>query len=193
MFERFSEQARQVVVVAQDEARGLRHRYVGTEHLLLGLVSVEGVHRGILAEHGVYLETVRRRVGEIVGIGDEASVGQIPFTPRAKGALESALRQSIALGHDWIGPEHVLLGLCDHDEGVAVRLLAEAGLPREFVAAAVVAAMEARYQPAAGGERRCEAAFLLYGARFTCQDAQGHAGDDHVEHGDGWTMRWTRE
>jgi ATP-dependent Clp protease ATP-binding subunit ClpA len=143
VFERFSERARQVVVLAQEEARELRHNHIGTEHLLLGLLREDenGVAVRLLGEHGLELETVRAEVRRIVGEGDEVASDQIPFTPRAKKALELALREALGLGHNYIGPEHILLGLAREEEGVAAEIMVGAGLDaeriREFVVAAI--------------------------------------------------------
>src|SRR5207244_6709839 len=124
MFERFTERGRQVVVFAQDEARLLKHNYIGTEHLLLGLLrEEEGMAARVLESLGVRIEAVRSQVARIVGPGDEVTSGQIPFTPRAKKVLEIALREGLSLGHDYIGTEHILLGLVRETEGVAARLL----------------------------------------------------------------------
>ena len=124
MFERFTERAREVVVLAQDEARGLKHNYIGTEHLLLGLLrEEEGLAARVLESLGVTLEGVRNQVRRIVGDGDEVTTGQIPFTPRAKKVLELALREAMSLGHNYIGTEHVLLGIVRENEGVAARIL----------------------------------------------------------------------
>jgi ATP-dependent Clp protease ATP-binding subunit ClpA len=112
VFERFTERARQVVVLAQDEARALSHNYIGTEHILLGLLrEEEGIAARVLGELGVTLEAIRSQVAQIVGRGDEVTSGQIPFTPRAKKVLELGLREARRLGHNWIGTEHILLGL----------------------------------------------------------------------------------
>jgi|SRR2546421_2234759 len=139
MFERFTERARQVVVLAQDEARALRHNYIGTEHLLLGLLrEEEGIAARVLGELGVTLDDMRADVRSIVGVGDEAATGQIPFTPRAKKVLELSLRAANELRHDFIGTEHVLLGLVREGEGVAARLLSDRGASPERVAAAVL-------------------------------------------------------
>ncbi len=124
MFERFTERARQIVVLAQDEARALGHNYIGTEHLLLGLLREEdALPAGVLRSHDVALEAARTQVRSIVGSGDEVTSGQIPFTPRAKRVLELALREALSLGHNYIGTEHILLGLLREGEGVAVRVL----------------------------------------------------------------------
>ncbi len=124
MFERFTEQARQVIVLAQEEARALKHNYIGTEHLLLGLLrEEEGVAARVLGSLKVSLEEVRAAAVRIVGSGEETPTGQLPFTPRAKKVLELALREALSLGHNYIGTEHILLGLIREDEGVAARIL----------------------------------------------------------------------
>src|ERR1700742_1589738 len=124
MFERFTERARQVVVLAQDEARALKHNYIGTEHILLGLLrEEEGLAARVLESLDITVEEVRAQVARIVGQGDEVTSGQIPFTPRAKKVLELALREALSLGHNYIGTEHILLGLVRENEGVAARIL----------------------------------------------------------------------
>jgi ATP-dependent Clp protease ATP-binding subunit ClpA len=124
VFERFTERARQVIVLAQEEARGLGHSYIGTEHLLLGLVrEEEGLAARVLERLDVTLERVRGQVVRIVGSGEEVPSGQIPFTPRAKKVMEMALRESLSLGHNYIGTEHLLLALVRENEGVAARIL----------------------------------------------------------------------
>ncbi len=123
VFERFTDRARQVVVLAQEEARGLRHDYIGTEHILLGLLREEGLAAEVLESVGVTAEGVREQVVRIVGRGAEVSAGQIPFTPRAKKVLELALREALSLGHDYIGSEHILLGLVRENDGVAAQVL----------------------------------------------------------------------
>jgi ATP-dependent Clp protease ATP-binding subunit ClpA len=126
VFERFTERARQVLVLAQEEARGLMHNYIGTEHILLGLVREEhGVAARVLESSGVTVERVREQVVRVVGRGEEPSAGQIPFSPRAKNLLELALREALELHHNHIGTEHILLGLLRVNEGVAVRVLAD--------------------------------------------------------------------
>src|SRR4051794_12199034 len=124
MFERFTERARQVVVLAQEEARTLKHNYIGTEHILLGLLrEEEGLAARVLESLDITVERVRSQVVRIVGSGEEVTSGQIPFTPRAKKVLELALREALSLGHNYIGTEHILLGLVREDEGVAARIL----------------------------------------------------------------------
>jgi hypothetical protein len=124
VFERFTERARQVVVLAQDEARALKHNYIGTEHLLLGLLrEEEGLAARVLDVLGIEIEEVRAQVARIIGQGDEVPTGQIPFTPRAKKVLDLSLREALRLGHNYIGTEHILLGLVGENEGVAARVL----------------------------------------------------------------------
>ena len=119
MFERFTERARQVVVLAQEEARILKHNYIGTEHILLGLLrEKEGLAARVLESLDITVERVRAQVVRIVGSGEEVTSGQIPFTPRAKKVLELALREALSLGHNYIGTEHILLGLVRENEGV---------------------------------------------------------------------------
>src|SRR5256714_184060 len=124
MFERFTERARQVVVLAQEEARILKHNYIGTEHILLGLLrEEEGLAARVLESLDITVERVRAQVVRIVGSGEEVTSGQIPFTPRAKKVLELALREALSLGHNYSGTEHILLGLVRENEGVAARIL----------------------------------------------------------------------
>jgi ATP-dependent Clp protease ATP-binding subunit ClpC len=124
LFERFTERARQVVVLAQEEARTLKHNYIGTEHILLGLLrEEEGLAARVLESLDITVERVRSQVVRIVGSGEEVTSGQIPFTPRAKKVLELALREALSLGHNYIGTEHILLGLVRENEGVAARIL----------------------------------------------------------------------
>jgi ATP-dependent Clp protease ATP-binding subunit ClpA len=128
MFERFTDRARRVVVLAQEEARMLNHNYIGTEHILLGLIHEgEGVAAKALESLGISLETVRQRVEEIIGQGQQAPSGHIPFTPRVKKVLELALREAQQLGHNYIGTEHILLGLIREGEGVAAQVLVKLG------------------------------------------------------------------
>jgi len=128
MFERFTDRARRVVVLAQDEARGLKHNYIGTEHLLLGLISEgEGVAAKALETMGIKGEAVRASVIEIIGEGEKPVEGHIPFTPRAKRVFELSLREALQLGHNYIGTEHLLLGLLKEGEGVAAQVLTKQG------------------------------------------------------------------
>ena len=128
MFERFTDRARRVVVLAQEEARMLNHNYIGTEHILLGLIHEgEGVAAKGLESLGISLEAVRAQVEEIIGQGQQAPSGHIPFTPRAKKVLELSLREALQLGHNYIGTEHILLGLIREGEGVAAQVLVKLG------------------------------------------------------------------
>ena len=128
MFERFTDRARRVVVLAQEEARMLNHNYIGTEHILLGLIHEgEGVAAKALESLGINLDSVREQVQEIIGQGQQAPSGHIPFTPRAKKVLELSLREALQLGHNYIGTEHILLGLIREGEGVAAQVLVKLG------------------------------------------------------------------
>ena len=128
MFERFTDRARRVVVLAQEEARMLSHNYIGTEHILLGLIHEgDGIAAKALESLGISLEGVRAQVEEIIGQGQQAPSGHIPFTPRAKKVLELSLREALQLGHNYIGTEHILLGLIREGEGVAAQVLQKLG------------------------------------------------------------------
>src|SRR5947208_3778721 len=128
VFERFSDRARRVVVLAQEEARMFKHNYIGTEHILLGLAHEgEGVAAKALEAMGVSLAAVRSQVEAIIGRGQAEPTGHIPFTPRAKKVLELSLRESLQLGHNYIGTEHILLGLIREGEGVAAQVLQKLG------------------------------------------------------------------
>ena len=134
MFERFTERARKVVVLAQEEARHFNHNYIGTEHLLLGLLREdEGVAARALTALGVTIEEARERVASIVGYGSEGPGLQAPFTPRSKKVLELALREAMRLEHNYIGTEHILLGLVRENEGVAARVLSDLGVSPDDV------------------------------------------------------------
>jgi ATP-dependent Clp protease ATP-binding subunit ClpC len=131
MFERFTERARRVVVLAQDEARMLNHNYIGTEHILLGLIHEgEGIAAEALTSLGISLGAVRQAVEEIIGRGTQppSESGHIPFTPRSKKVLELSLREALQLGHDYIGTEHILLGLIREGDGVAAQALVASGV-----------------------------------------------------------------
>jgi ATP-dependent Clp protease ATP-binding subunit ClpC len=139
MFERFTDRARRVVVLAQDEARDLGHAYIGTEHLLLGLIRErDGVAARALVSLGVSPAAIRQQVVEAVGKGGGQPPGHIPFTPRAKKILELALRESRQLGHEYIGTEHILLGIVREREGVAAQVLQYQGLTLEVVRQSVI-------------------------------------------------------
>ena len=128
MFERFTDRARRVVVLAQEEAKMLNHNYIGTEHILLGLIHEgEGVAAKALESLGISLDAVREQVQDIIGQGQQQPTGHIPFTPRAKKVLELSLREALQLGHNYIGTEHILLGLIREGEGVAAQVLVKLG------------------------------------------------------------------
>src|SRR5713226_4810796 len=154
MFERFTDRARRVVVLAQEEARMLGHTYIGTEHILLGLIHEgEGVAAKALESLGISQEAVRRQVEEVVGQGQQAPSGHIPFTPRAKKVLELALREALQFGHNYIGTEHILLGLIREGEGVAAQVLVKLGADLSRVRQQVIQLLHG-YQgkePAAAG------------------------------------------
>jgi ATP-dependent Clp protease ATP-binding subunit ClpC len=153
MFERFTDRARRVVVLAQEEARMLNHNYIGTEHILLGLIHEgEGVAAKALESLGIALEGVRQQVEEIIGQGQHAPSGHIPFTPRAKKVLELSLREALQLGHNYIGTEHILLGLIREGEGVAAQVLVKLGADLNRVRQQVLQLLSG-YQ---GGEKAAE-------------------------------------
>jgi ATP-dependent Clp protease ATP-binding subunit ClpA len=162
MFERFTDRARRVVVLAQEEARMLGHNYTGTEHILLGLVHEgEGVAAKALESLGIGLEAVRQQVQEIIGQGQQAPSGHIPFTPRAKRVLELSLREARQLGHTYIGTEHILLGLIREGEGVAAQVLVKLGADLNRVRQQVIQVLHgyqgkepASWGPPPGGPRR---------------------------------------
>lgn len=146
MFERFSDRARRVVVLAQEEARGLNFNYIGTEHLLLGLIHEgEGVAAKALESLGLSLEGVREQVEEIIGLGQNASAGHLPFTPRAKTVLELSLREALQLGHSYIGTEHLLLGLIREGEGVAAQALQKQGVDTSTLRSRIINILAGRY------------------------------------------------
>jgi ATP-dependent Clp protease ATP-binding subunit ClpA len=139
MFERFTDRARRVVVLAQEEARELGHNYIGTEHLLLGLLRErDGVAARALEALGIRLDAVRQEIRQIIGTGSGMPSGHIPFTPRAKKVLELSLREALQLGHNYIGTEHILLGLIHEGEGVAAQVLVKLGAGHDRVRQQVV-------------------------------------------------------
>jgi ATP-dependent Clp protease ATP-binding subunit ClpA len=139
VFERFTQRARRVIVLAQEEARLLDHNYIGTEHILLGLIHEgEGVAATSLESLGISLQGVRREVEAIIGRGQSAPTGHIPFTPRAKKVLELSLREALELGHNYIGTEHILLGLIREGEGVAAQVLVKLGASLDRVRQQVI-------------------------------------------------------
>jgi len=157
VFERFTDRAQRVVVLAQEEARMLNHNYIGTEHILLGLIGEgEGVAAKALESLGISLEAVRQQVEKIIGQGQQAPAGHIPFTPRAKKVMELASREALQLGHNYIGTEHILLGLIREGEGVAAQVLVQLGADLNRVRQQVVQLLHGYQgkQPAADGPRR---------------------------------------
>ncbi len=180
MFERFTERARQVVVLAQDEARALKHNYIGTEHILLGLLrEEEGLAARVLESLDITVEEVRAQVARIVGQGDEVTTGQIPFTPRAKKVLELALREALSLGHNYIGTEHILLGLVRENEGVAARILLDFDADAEKIRNEIIRMLSGpgRRQQGGGGPsgEKTKSSKLLdqFGRNLTRQAADG--------------------
>jgi Clp amino terminal domain, pathogenicity island component len=151
VFDRFTELARQVVVLAQEEARALKHNYIGTEHILLGLLrEEEGLAARVLESLDITMEKVRAQVAWIVGQGAEVTTGQIPFTPRAKKVLELALREALSLGHNYIGTEHILLGLVRENEGVAARILLDFDANAEKLRGEIIRMLEGPSRPQTG-------------------------------------------
>src|SRR5450830_197641 len=146
MFERFTEKARRVVVYAQEEARMLNQNYIGTEHLLLGLIrEQDGIAAKALESLNISLEDVHQQVEELIGKGTYVPNGHIPFTPRAKKVLELSLREALQLGHNYIGTEHILLGLIREGEGVAAQVLLNLGADLEKVRSAVIQLLSGYY------------------------------------------------
>ena len=149
MFERFTDRARRVIVLAQEEARRLDHNYIGTEHILLGLIHERpGVAAKALESLGISLQAVRAQVEEIIGQGQSAPTGHVPFTPRAKKVLELSLREALQFGHNYIGTEHILLGLIREGEGVAAQVLVRLGADQARVRQQVIQLLSG----SAGGE-----------------------------------------
>ena len=180
VFERFTDRARGVVVLAQEEARLLNHNYIGTEHLLLGLIHEgEGIAARALERLGVSLEVVRSRVEEIIGHGGSSPSGHIPFTPRAKKVLELSLREALQLGHNYIGTEHLLLGLIREGEGVAAQVLAQLGLDLALVRQEVIQLLSGYAPPVAGFPRAAPPADTPAGVRAR-DEARRLAGDQPV-------------
>ncbi|MGK2950379.1 MAG: Clp protease N-terminal domain-containing protein, partial [Acidimicrobiales bacterium] len=159
MFERFTDRARRVVVLAQEEARLLNHNYIGTEHILLGLIHEgEGVAAKALESLGISLEAVRSQVEEIIGQGGSSPSGHIPFTPRAKKVLELSLREALQLGHNYIGTEHILLGLIREGEGVAAQVLVKLGADLSRVRQQVIQLLSGYQGPGGSQEKAGQAA-----------------------------------
>ena len=154
MFERFTEKARRVVVYAQEEARMLNQNYIGTEHLLLGLIrEQDGIAAKALESLNISLEDVHAQVEDLIGRGTFVPTGHIPFTPRAKKVLELSLREALQLGHNYIGTEHILLGLIREGEGVAAQVLLNLGADLDKVRSAVIQLLSGHYGKQSEGER----------------------------------------
>lgn len=176
MFERFTEKARQVITCAQEEARTLNHNYLGSEHLLLGLVRVEeGVAAKALGNLGVDLEEARFQVEEMVGKGVSPVVGHVPFTPRSKKILELALREALQLGHNYIGTEHILLGLLREGEGVAIQVLVNLGVDLEKLRDQVLQLLSSHYVGKGEAKAGAEKSTILdeYGRNLTRYAKEG--------------------
>jgi ATP-dependent Clp protease ATP-binding subunit ClpA len=177
VFERFTERARQVVVLAQDEARTLKHGYIGTEHLLLGLLrEQEGMAALVLASLDITLDGVRARVLELVGPGDGMKTGQVPFTPQAKESLNLSLREALSLGHSYISTEHILLGLVREGSGVGARILLDLDADFEKVRNEIIRLLSGpgrRETTVAGGEGNGQ----TEGARWVVVLAEDEARD----------------
>src|SRR6266516_2013648 len=164
VFERFTDRARRVIPLAQEEAQRLNHDYVGTEHLLLGLLSEgEGVAAKALASLSISLEAVRQQVEEIIGQGQAAPTGHIPFTPRAKKVLELSLREALQLGHNYIGTEHILLGLIREGEGVSAQVLQKLGADLNRVRQQVIQLLQGYAEKGEGqpGEQAPQGSMVL--------------------------------
>jgi ATP-dependent Clp protease ATP-binding subunit ClpC len=170
MFERFTDRARRVVVLAQEEARRLGHNHIGTEHILLGLIHEgEGTAAKALQALGVSLEAARQQVEETIGRGTEPLSDHIPFTPRAKKVMELSLRESLQLGHDYIGTEHILLGLIREGDGVAAQVLVILGADLSRVRRQVIQLLEGP----AGGEAGQRFSRRLLGPRVEASEILG--------------------
>ncbi|NBY44012.1 MAG: AAA family ATPase, partial [Micrococcales bacterium] len=180
MFEKFTDKARRVVVLAQEEAKSLNHNYIGTEHILLGLIHEgEGVAAKALEALGISQEAVRDQVKEIIGQGQQPPTGHIPFTPRAKKVLELSLREALQLGHSYIGTEHLLLGLIKEGEGVAAQVLTKLGADSNRVRAQVqqmLQGFDSKETATVGGEQIPQKGSQVldqYGKNLTAAAAEG--------------------
>jgi ATP-dependent Clp protease ATP-binding subunit ClpC len=178
MFERFTDRARRVVVLAQEEARLLNHSYIGTEHILLGLIHEgEGVAAKALESLSISLEAVRNQVEEIIGQGGSSPSGHIPFTPRAKKVLELSLREALQLGHNYIGTEHILLGLIREGEGVAAQVLVKLGADLSRVRQQVIQLLSG-YQGPSGGQESGSARSSESGSAGAAVGGSAKGGED---------------
>jgi ATP-dependent Clp protease ATP-binding subunit ClpA len=190
MFERFTDRARRVVVLAQEEARLLNHGRIGTEHILLGLIHEgEGVAATALKAMNISLGAVRQEVEQVIGRGQELPSGHIPFTPRAKKVLELSLRESMQLGHNYIGTEHILLGLIREGQGVAAQVLVKLGADLNRVRQQVIELLHGQQGteepetaglagPAGPGERRLRLAVSAMEARLSAVERRVGTGPD---------------
>jgi len=177
MFQRFTDRARRVVVLAQEEARRLDHNYIGTEHILLGLISEgEGVAARALESLGISLDAVRQQVEEIIGRGQQEPPGHIPFTPRAKKVLELSLHESKQLGHNYIGTEHILLGLIREGDGVAAQVLVKLGADLKRVRQQVIQLLHGHTTEEPGPE--AEVRLGMVGQRLTAIEQRVRIGPD---------------
>jgi hypothetical protein len=175
MFERFTDRARRVVVLAQEEARMLNHNYIGTEHILLGLIHEgEGVAAKALEFLGISLDAVRQQVEEIIGQGDQVPSGHVPFTPRAKKVLELSMRESLQLGHNYIGTEHILLGLIREGDGVAAQVLVKLGADLNRVRQQVIQLLHGYQGKEPVSARSTERELMLLDTRRTRLEAIEH-------------------
>ena len=157
MFERFTDRARRVIVLAQEEARTLQHNYIGTEHLLLGLIRVGvGVAAKALASKGVTLDDTRKQVEEMIGKGNATPNGHIPFTPHARQVLELSLREALQLGHSYIGTEHILLGRIQEKDGLAAQALDRLNVSYDGVVQAIRQVVTIDEDTVEGGEAHME-------------------------------------
>jgi hypothetical protein len=180
MFERFSDRARRVMVLAQEEARRLDHDYIGTEHILLGLISEgEGVACVALKSLGISLDAVRQQVEGIIGRGQQEPPGHIPFTPRAKKVLELSLRESKQFGHNYIGTEHILLGLIREGSGVAAQVLVKAGADLKRVRQQIIQMLNEH--PAGGPGPGAEVLLRMVEQRLTAIEQRVGIGPDTGE------------
>lgn len=176
MFERFTDRARRSTVLAQEEARALNHNYVGTEHILLGLIHEGGgIAFQALESLGLDVEKVRQAVLAKIGAGQIAPDGQIPFTPRAKKVWELSLREGLQLGHNYIGPEHLLLGLIREGEGVGAQILIEQGVELKRARQKVIQLLSGYANPALLGKVSQTAAYFV-----ACSYCQGRVTGDQV-------------
>jgi ATP-dependent Clp protease ATP-binding subunit ClpC len=174
MFERFTDQARQVVTLARAEARALDHGYIGTEHILLGLIREgESIAASALESLGISLQAVRAQVEEITGRGEKPVSAKVPFTPRAKKVLELSLREALQLGHNYIGPEHILLGLIREGEGAATRVLVRLGAELRQVRNQVHHLLREKTEEAGPPEQSGPRARIAARARVSARAASG--------------------